>query len=188
MRRAVDGLVADARAREPAATVIAKDVAADAGGELHELEFRLKTPASAADKASRALAAGRSLEEALGRLNDLVRYTIAFPDSRYAEAAQRAVESLEAQGTVRVVNFWRWSDATYIGINVTVRSRDAGTFEVQFHTSASLAAREDAHSMYEQARDLPRRSDVRRLIDRELAARAKRVSRPAGVERIRDDR
>jgi hypothetical protein len=97
---------------------------------------------------------GQAPEEALGRIADVVRFTFLYSETTYSAGVQADVERLEAKGFTQLERRGTWDDDQYKGINARWQEPESGViFEVQFHTQASLEAKELTH----KASDLRRR-------------------------------
>jgi hypothetical protein len=82
-----------------------------------------------------------------------VRFTFQYSENTYAEGVRGDVERLEVSGFIKVELRNTWSDDQYKGINTRWREpKSAVLFEVQFHTQASLEAKELTHRAYERIR------------------------------------
>jgi hypothetical protein len=96
---------------------------------------------------------GHTVEEAFGMVKDAVRYTFCYPDSAYTEGVYADCARLENEGFECVDRQNSWSGEQYKGINSRWRVPAIGQlFEVQFHTQASLEAKETTHPAYEKLR------------------------------------
>src|ERR1700722_2268433 len=93
--------------------------------------------------------------QALATIADVVRFTFTYRESAYTAGVRKDVERLEAVGFTQVERRNTWSSEQYKGINTRWREPDSGViFEVQFHTQASLEAKELTHEAYEGIRSL----------------------------------
>ena len=96
---------------------------------------------------------GRTPLEALAGIPDAVRFTLQYGESTYTAAVQKDIERLQARGLTQVERRNTWTDDQYKGINSRWRESESDTiFEVQFHTRASLEAKELTHKAYERIR------------------------------------
>ncbi len=87
--------------------------------------------------------------ELIPRIADGIRYTFCFPDEEYASGAMEARESLTSAGFELYEQKNAWADETksYQGINSTWMDHDSGVlFEIQMHTAASWAAKQESHT------------------------------------------
>jgi hypothetical protein len=96
---------------------------------------------------------GITSAQALGAIADVVRFTFTYGENAYTAGARKDVERLEAAGFTQVERRNTWSSEQYKGINTRWREPESGViFEVQFHTQASLEAKELTHAAYERIR------------------------------------
>jgi hypothetical protein len=98
---------------------------------------------------------GITPSQALASIADVVRFTFTYGHSAYTADVKKDVERLEAAGFTQVERRNTWSSEQYKGINTRWREPDSGViFEVQFHTQASLEAKELTHEAYERIRSI----------------------------------
>ena len=98
----------------------------------------------------------RTVDEAFANVKDAIRYTFVYAEDTYAAGVNADCERIESAGFGRFDRRNSWDHEEYKGINS--RWRIPGTnrlFEVQFHTQASLNAKEETHHAYERIRSLP---------------------------------
>jgi hypothetical protein len=98
-------------------------------------------------------------DEALSAIVDVVRFTFTYHENRYTRGVLADVERLKSQGFEldRLKN--TWGSEQYKGINTQWLEPGSGVrFEVQFHTQASLEAKELTHEAYEHLRTLTERA------------------------------
>ena len=96
---------------------------------------------------------GRSAAEALAQISDVVRFTFAYNETAYTEGVLKDLERLETTGFTQVERRNTWTSDQYKGINTQWLEPQSGVrFEVQFHTQASLEAKELTHQAYERIR------------------------------------
>jgi hypothetical protein len=155
--------------------------AADPDRHLAGLENRLKGKDRLTEKVIQAVEErGHTVESALGMIKDATRYTFVYREDRYTEGVYADCERLEAAGFERVDRKDSWDCQEYKGINS--RWRVPGTsqlFEVQFHTQASLDAKEETHWAYERLR-MPSEDDT------EISQLTAKVPVPPGALDIPD--
>jgi hypothetical protein len=128
----------------------------DPDRHLVALDRRLKGEDRLSEKVDNWLKADATLtyEAAFGLVKDAIRYTLQYPDSRYADGVRADFERLQRQGFEPVDLKNSWAGSEYKGINSRWRVPENGQlFEVQFHTRASHEAKEETHSAYERIRD-----------------------------------
>ena len=105
--------------------------------------------------ADRVRTKGRSAAETLSQIPDVVRFTFEYSEAAYSAGVLRDVERLQAKGFTQVERRNTWKDDQYKGINSRWREPKSGVlFEVQFHTQASLEAKELTHVAYERLRSM----------------------------------
>jgi hypothetical protein len=151
-------LVAEATNAEPSVTPVLVDLAGKAGGQMIKLEFRLKTVKSTTRKLRTMLAADPSRDPAKLTIDDSLRYTMRIddePPGRHLEGLKGALKALEARGhqVVRLKNYWPAGD-NYSGTNGVLRTAAGQTWELQFHTGASLEVQAATRPLYEELRAL----------------------------------
>jgi hypothetical protein len=182
------------RVRETEETVITPAMrrieAEDPDRHLVGLEFRLKGRERIEEKVTEAMEErGHTAEEAFLRVKDAIRYTLQYSTDRYAEGVLADCERLKTAGFEPIDRKNSWAAEEYKGINSRWRVSENGQiFEVQFHTEASFAAKQETHTAYERLRAHPQDEDeVRRLraYQREVAAK---IPAPPGGEDIPDYR
>jgi hypothetical protein len=131
--------------------------AEDDGRHLAGLDHRLKGKERLTEKVEfDVVKKGRDVEQAVANVKDAIRYTFVYDEDKYTAGVYADCERLEGAGFGRFDRRNSWSHDEYKGINS--RWRIPGTsqlFEVQFHTQASLDAKEETHSAYERIRSLP---------------------------------
>jgi hypothetical protein len=97
---------------------------------------------------------GRTPDDALGAIADIVRYTFEYPADTYTECVQAGIERLWREGNVELAVRNCWTCPTWKGISSSWLEPATGqVFEVQFHTPPSLAAREATYPAYQRLRD-----------------------------------
>lgn len=132
--------------------------AEDPGRHLAGLERRLKGKDRLTEKVNEAVEErGHPVEQAFAMVKDAIRYTLCYAEDRYTEGVYADCERIENAGFERVDRRNSWDAAEYKGINSRWRVPGSGQlFEVQFHTQASLDAKEETHGAYERLRTLPK--------------------------------
>ncbi|WP_284235720.1 hypothetical protein [Mycobacterium antarcticum] len=162
VRHAVDACerkLAAAEEVEPAITLLVREAVEAFTIPWRTGEADLKSPKSLFRKIQAYIAQfGDHAEDAAYRVRDALRYTVVLSDDNYWERADDIVTELESLGIKRVKASQGWRRNGYRGRNESFVSRtEQFEFEIQFHTEASLDAREQTHRLYEDARD-PRTS------------------------------
>jgi hypothetical protein len=162
------------------------------GGWLAGLKFARKGEERLKEKIADELGITPAMrpEDAISKLNDVIRYTFCFEPENYAAGYSELKQRLEAREYRMVYskNHWR-DDPEYKGINSRWVTSDAQRFEVQFHTAESYHAKHEVtHTAYERIRNPLTRDDERG----ELGAFQQEVGRwipvPDGAREIPDHR
>jgi hypothetical protein len=98
---------------------------------------------------------GTTPTQALAAVPDAVRFTFLYSETGYTAGTRNDVERLEGRGFIQVARRNTWTSDQYKGINTRWREPESGVmFEVQFHTQASLEAKELTHKAYERIRSM----------------------------------
>jgi hypothetical protein len=128
--------------------------AADPSRRLAGLEHRLKGKERLAEKVEFDVQKkSRTVEQAFDNVKDAIRYTFVYDEAKYASGVSTDCERIAAEGFQLIERPNSWKKEQYKGINSRWRSSDTGQlFEVQFHTQASLDAKEETHWAYERLR------------------------------------
>ena len=162
--------------------------AEDPNRHLAGLDKRLKERYRLEEKVFEAVEErGHGVEEALNGVKDAVRYTFCYHEDRYTRGVLADCDRLEKTGFVLFDRRNSWEGDEYKGINTRWRDARSGQlFEVQFHTEASLAAKEETHDAYKQLRSRPQDdAEVSRLHAYQRNVTAK-VPIPPGALGIRN--
>jgi hypothetical protein len=162
--------------------------AEDPDRHLAGLENRLKGRDRLAEKIVKTVnERGHTVGEAFGLVKDAIRYTFCYPDARYTDGVHADCARLEHAGFERVDRENSWTKEQYKGINSRWRVPENGQlFEVQFHTAASLEAKEITHPAYEKLRiGVPTPAEQRELEDFQKRITAS-VPIPPGATQIAD--
>jgi hypothetical protein len=131
--------------------------AEDPGRHLAGLDHRLKERYRIEEKVTAAVEErGHSVDAAFGLIKDAIRYTFCYSEQSYSDGVLGDCERLVEAGFERFDRRNSWAHDEYKGINSRWQVPGSGQlFEVQFHTEASLAAKEETHDAYKQLRTLP---------------------------------
>jgi len=93
--------------------------------------------------------------DALYAVSDAVRCTYMYPDASYGRGVLNDIEQLKSRGFELDKLKNTWTSDQYKGINTQwVDPASEVRFEVQFHTRASLEAKELSHKAYERIRSI----------------------------------
>lgn len=168
-----------ARAGEPAITMDMLEISDDLGTSLEGLEYSVKTASSVSSKIQRktdkALKAGeqpKTAAEYVQESGDLVRYTEVVPHNEMAGYTRNIVSELEAKGysVDKVDNKYLDKDGRYKAVHLDVTSPRGIGFEVQIHSSETLAANKATHEMYEQWRRPETSEEQKKQLYQEIKA------------------
>ena len=185
--------LADALKAEPGITDAMTSIKDATGGDFKGLDFRLKGDDSLKRKLATALLENPdlSVQDALAKLKDNIRYTFTYPAESYTAGVNNAIQRLTEQGfkpmdgAKNFKNFWGGDG--YQGINSAwVDPATGHTFEVQFHTPQSFFVKDEGtHALYEELR-LPSTSPERAAeLQRLQAAEFAKILQPSGAGDIR---
>jgi hypothetical protein len=159
-------LVAEATQAADGVTSVLRDVSERHGTPLVGLDKRLKAAASlarklrdrAAQRTGKRSDADKVRAEA-AKVNDALRFTMILPRERYRALSEAIKADLGARGFRVEKQYDAWAlagtehEASYRGVNVTVRSPGGQILELQFHTTESFQVKTELHPLYEITRD-----------------------------------
>lgn len=152
-------------------------------------ENRLKGKDRLAEKVTKAVdeQPDLSYDDAFAVVKDAIRYTLQYPEERYAAGVAGDIERLRGEGFEPVDLRNTWQSEVYKGINSRWRvPENRQVFEVQFHTEASFEAKQETHAAYERLRDPATPNDQQeRLVEYQRAINA-RIPSPPGAADILD--
>jgi hypothetical protein len=141
--------------RETVTPAMRRIEAEDPDRHLAGLEHRLKGKDRLTEKVENYLQSNVDLstDQAFAKVKDAIRYTFRYQEQHYTERVLSDLERLK--GRFEVVDVRNsWAETEYKGVNSRWRVPDTGqVFEVQFHTQASLEAKEITHWAYEKIRN-----------------------------------
>jgi hypothetical protein len=188
-----------ARIREVGENVIVPGVlraaAADPSCTLAGFEQRIKGEDRLKEKVADLLEPPSKLTatEALSLIADVVRFTYTHRENGYTNGVLADVELLKAQGFELDKLKNTWDSEQYKGTNTQWLEPSSGVrFEVQFHTSASLEAKELTHQAYERIRSINEQTPETERESAELEAFQSEVNGkvpiPSDVHAIEDYR
>ena len=126
------------------------------GGKMYKLEYRRKSLKSTQRKIHKILTENPNMRLAEIDIEDIVRYTMLIEDQpagHHNGSVAEVLKALEEMGhtVVKVKNYWPKGD-NYSGINTVLRAPAGLTWEMQFHTQASVEANNTTRDMYEEMR------------------------------------
>lgn len=176
---------------EPDTSAAVRAAAEAAGAELVDLESRIKSVDSIADKLRRMAARGirkyRAPEGAAEKLEDTLRYTSVFDPELFTVGVGGLIRGMQAQGyALTRLPPWR-SSGPYRGINMTFEAPNGTLVEIQAHTRDSLELRHRNHDLYEDARDPDRPKGMREEAVDEMTGRAAGLEMPPGADQLRKE-
>lgn len=181
-------LRSDAMVREPETTSLLQSLQR-AGSTLAGLDFRLKGQQSLARKIrtdSHDMMV--SEQDAADSIHDVLRYTYQLQAESFADEFARIRAALEKAGytVVKVKNTLQSTGVAYRGVNCQFETPDGFKFELQFHTSESLALKEnELHKLYEEAR-LPETGPKRKAeLVRRMIELSDGLATPPNIEEVR---
>lgn len=159
----------------------------DSGRRLAGFDRHIKGADRLKEKiADRMRAKGWTPDEALANIPDTVRFTFEYSESSYTAGVRDDVKRLGDRGFIQVELRNTWEDSQYKGINSRWREPGSGVvFEVQFHTHASLEAKELTHQAYERIRSTARDDERVELKDFQHRVNSL-IPIPPGAEGIED--
>jgi hypothetical protein len=130
---------------------------------------------------------GVTVDQAVANVKDAIRYTFCYPEDAYTEGVYADCDRLTDTGFELVERRNSWDKEQYKGINSRWRvPADGQLLELQFHTQASLDAKEETHWAYEKLRaGVPTPAEQRELEDYQKRITA-RVPIPPGAQDIPD--
>lgn len=184
--RVADEVAKRSENAEKDVTPAVRNVVEGAGGRMDGLEHRLKTRESIKSKIARKQEKypGLPANQAGEKVLDGLRYTAVLPDESYVQGIHDTLDRLGASGfhPQETKNFWGNGD-DYDGFHAIMRGPDGAAVELQFHTEASLAAKNKLHPLFEQFRDSHDAKERYQLWQKMKAITAK-TPEPQGVETL----
>ena len=178
---------------EPEISREIRETAQQFGGKQIKPQFSLKTPSSLETKLLREApeyldSKVGQIDDAAANVGDAVRFTLQYPDEKFAENVQQSLNDFKSEGfdAVNVKNYFN-SDPTntYRGINCVMRDTTSNQlFEVQFHTPESASTVNLTHDMYDSIKLADPTSPEYQAVNSQMAAIWNKVPIPAGIESI----
>ena len=172
---------------EPAMTGEVLDAARRAGGELADLQSRMKSPASLARKlGDKAAKLGRDPSQVVHSVTDVLRYTVVTAEpARLASTARSTVAHLQSNGwDIREADCKYAEGAPYKGLHILIGKGDLTT-EIQFHSEQSIAVKRATHHDYEIARDKSQPPEVRKAAEQRSVLAWSVVEQPEQLQRMK---
>lgn len=199
LEQAAQALVHQSFANEARISPMLKGAAEVFGGDLRGYKYRVKGHVFDPDKgfvpSGRTVQSkierlmrskGISADAAINAIDDSLRYTVTFPDGKYAAGVARTLSMLHQAGHSVVLgmgrNYWKQGD-DYQGINVAMMSPDGVKWELQFHTPKSFKVKMGNHVLYEKFSAESDPVQRARIWD-EMVANAATVPSPPGARDI----
>lgn len=175
-----------ALSKEPEITEQVKAVAEQSGMEVNGLDKRIKAKDTYLDKIRRKYDPDGNEYE----VNDILRYTYTAPASTVVEKSLKSIElhSKVGYNTIGVKNHWLNKMNPYNGINTTLRAPNGQAFELQYHTTESVAIKNGKmHDLYEKQRFIKDKySEEFIKIDDEMFDLSDTLEVPKGIERVKN--
>lgn len=173
---------------------ITKDVVStieSVGGSMYGLEHRLKQPTSIAAKiGSDAKNKGLSFKSSAGGISDVIRYTSVSDDKNFVSNYTDVKQKLLNKGytEVRCKNYFDLYDKGIVkhkSVQSVFKYKDGNTFEIQFQTPSSQAAKDLKIPLYEEVRKSGTSDKRKAEIEKEMTNLAEHVNNPSGVFKIK---
>lgn len=205
---AADNLLAEAQEIEDQITRLLEDWADEFGGTMDGtdavraiikkdlgldsmLDSKFKTAGSLRRKLQSELAdlgPGASLQDAVDKINDALRYTMTLPEEGFASGMKSTINRFRQQGITipegGAKKFWVEGNS-YFGSNYSFTHPNGHVFELQFHTpQSSLVKYETLHPLYEQQRVLPKGDPLRQELADRMQAASDTVTIPPGLDDV----
>ncbi|MEV5594775.1 hypothetical protein [Streptomyces sp. NPDC052496] len=163
--RKVNVFLARAKKAERTISPQVRSIARRTNATMVGFDNRLRSPDSVKRAVARTMQGNPTMtaDEALGRINDSVRYILQWPDKSYVKGVKDTTKLLEVwkNDNLRWSNTWA-RPRGYKGINTAWRANNSGhPYELQFHTPKSRAAQRKSRALYEEAHS-PRATSQRR--------------------------
>lgn len=189
--RLADKLYKRAAKNEPAITKDITEIAGRLGSGMYGLEHRLKQPTSLAGKiGSDAKSDIIRFEDAAKGINDTIRYTMISPSRSFSSNYNGTRRALIRKGyselkTKNYYNLYYEGKVKHKALQSIFRSPGGQTFEVQFHTPSSQAAKELKLPLYNERRRSGNTAERNAELERQMVELAERVTNPRGVFKIK---
>ena len=152
---------------EPAMTAEMKTLESESR-HLEGMEHVIKGEDSTARKIVDNVEFYGKMKRAANNVNDGVRYTMVCDEATIESDIEQVMTGLKSDGYTikRFTNTFGETDATYKGINATIKLEDGTQVELQFHTPQSYSVKTDtSHVLYE----ISRNKGVSTEVEKELA-------------------
>ncbi|MFD7665217.1 ATP nucleotide 3'-pyrophosphokinase [Streptomyces sp. NPDC059788] len=190
--RKVNVYLVRARKAERTITPQVRSIARRTKATVVGLNDRLRSPEAVKRSVARDMQDNptRTMDEALEKINDSVRYILQWPDASYVKGVNDTTKLL---GQWKNANL-RWSNTWarprgYKGINTAWRANNSGhPYELQFHTPKSRAAQTRTRALYEEAHRPNTSSQRRAQLTGQLNRAFATVPCPAGSQLLNGPR
>ncbi|TCO55224.1 hypothetical protein [Actinocrispum wychmicini] len=169
------------------------DAVAAHGAKLARLDTEIKDEMSLTSKIyDRATVKGPPtdvvLDKVTAKIDDVLRYTVVADTLDYMRVCAAVRAELEAAGYTYVKEGNAWAEPEkfggYRGINMKFRTKDGLLFEVQFHTTDSLALADETHALYEELRNPATTEKRKEELRQEMRRRANLLPVPDGADQL----
>ena len=178
-----------ARANEKIITPVMLQIAAELNAQMVGLQYSVKTASSVEDKIQRRLKESggtKSDEQIVAEMGDIVRYTLLAEHNDLVATTQRTSASLQALGykVIKLDNRYLTPNASYKGIHLDVVSPEGQVFELQIHSPESMAIKNAAHILYEEARSVNTAPDRAKQLMEEMRTMWGELPMPKDIETL----
>lgn len=156
-------------------------------GHAYGLEYRLKQPTSLASKIGADAKKDKvSFEEASHKINDTIRYTTVSEDDSFTSDYQTIKSELERMGyfEVRCKNYfdaYKKGQVMHKAVQSVYRNKANKTFEIQFQTPSSQAAKDLRTPIYEKRRRSGLSKQEKSKLEQQMLRLAEFVPYPQNV-------
>lgn len=173
---------------------ITKDVTFAAnlsGSRMHGLEHKLKTKQSIARKIETdSEEKGITVFEAASNIKDAVRYTTIADDNNFVSSYEKTKKQLEADGytETRCKNYfdlYRQGKVKHKSVQSVYKNKDGYSFEIQFHTPSSQAAKDKKVPIYEERRKTGLSRERQIELEKQMEKLAEEVTEPKDISKIK---
>ena len=157
------------------------------GAEAHQLDRRVKSPASLARRIALAARAGNTGPAGTARvMSDVLRYTMLVDEPDELVGGTLALTGrLAGDGwTVQDARHSYVEGSRYRGLHTTMRTAAGTDVEFQFHSRASWAVKETTTRLYEVNRDPDRPPHEREEAQLECVRLSDQLRVPAGLNEL----
>ena len=176
---------------EPEITKDVVDAVSSAGSNMYGMSHRIKQPSSLAAKIG-ADAKEKSLdfEEAASGIKDTIRYTSIAEDDDFVSNYETVKSNLEAKGyrEVRCKNFFekfKNGEVQHKSVQSVFENQNGVSFEIQFQTPESQAAKELKIPIYNERRKKGISDDRAALLDQRMHDLAEQIPDPKDIDKIK---